>query len=69
MNFIDKKFRLAVRKFGSYGDWKLVVLFALESMRVKWGLVTNYREEGYKMAGGASEVLPIQKKGGGQRKF
>ena len=34
------------------------------------GLVTNYGEGGYKTGGwGESEVLPLQKKGGGRKKF
>ena len=33
------------------------------------GTVTNYREGGYKMGGGACEVLPIQKGGGGRNSF
>ena len=34
-----------------------------------WGLVTNYGEGGYKTAGGggASEVLPLQKRGGAEK--
>ena len=33
------------------------------------GLVTNYGEGGYKTGGGAREVLPLQKGGGGHKRF
>ena len=35
-----------------------------------WGLVTNYGEGGgYKTAGGASKVLPLQKRGRAEKSF